>query len=116
MSKTVKIILGTIIAIIVCGTSTFAGLCFVTNKATGQALIQLGNLEAATAFGIAFFVGMAMGFFLFLWYPIVKIMNWLKTRKLKNANLELDLKIKQKQLEQMENPSTSQSNNSTTQI
>lgn len=100
MNKTLKIVLGTIIGVIVGGGITFAGVCFAPS--VQNALNQPNGFDAQT-FGLAFFIGMTMGFFMFIWYPIAKVMNWLKTRKLRNANLELDLQIKQKHLDKINN-------------
>lgn len=39
--------------------------------------------------------GVVIGAFIILTYPIIKLMQWLRTRTLKNRNLQADLDIKQ---------------------
>lgn len=46
-----------------------------------------------------FLCGVVIGAFLILTYPIIKLLQWLRTRTLKNKNLQADLDIKQQILD-----------------
>lgn len=52
--------------------------------------------------GLFFLIGFILGLFSFIWYPIAKLRNWLRTRKLRNKNLQIDLKIKEHNLQALE--------------
>lgn len=46
-----------------------------------------------------FLCGIVIGAFLILTYPIIKLLQWLRTRTLKNQNLQADLEIKKQILD-----------------
>lgn len=46
-----------------------------------------------------FLCGIVIGAFVILTYPVLKLLQWLKTRTLKNKNLQADLEIKKQILE-----------------
>lgn len=53
-----------------------------------------------------FLCGIVIGAFLILTYPIIKLLQWLRTRTLKNKNLQADLEIKKQILENNLNQSS----------
>ncbi len=56
------------------------------------------DLTAGQIAGIAFLIGLFLGICFVIWYPITRVLAWMKTRTLKNKNLEMDLKLKEKEL------------------
>lgn len=52
--------------------------------------------------GLFFLIGWIVGVISFIWYPIAKLRNWLRTRKLRNKNLQVDLKIKEHNLKALQ--------------
>lgn len=94
--KIIKIATGTVLTLGGILTTTFLGVPPVQEAIP----ILKEGLDPAACYWVGFSIGITM----IIWYPISRLFAWLKTRKLKNQNLEMDIELKKKLVDNPQDP------------